>query len=423
MAVRNWSANPSINFGITIQHTTTLTGDGVHFRSKEYSNIADRPKLTIIFNTDILVTPTPTPTDTPLTPTPTPIDITPTPTLNPTPTPIPIGPILSISGNQFLLNGTPVTPFGVRVFKGIVDDAQMTNLINNLDIYKAHGVNSISISFQPGTSGNSPYDVSTFNADGSLNPVYTSRIARILDEAATRNMIVFVTYFVSSMDEKIAVDDINNTWLQNAVVNATNFLKPWKNVALYTVNEMGHPEFNHSILLNINAANVNTILGWIKAIDPNRITQVGQGSTVVSTALGTECGNSDFCAGTGRIAVPEINRPYVVIEYERQDLYTNPGVFTSNQITQAKSDAQATKSNGAYWFWHSAWHQIYPSNFDLGGDGSTLNPGVHWIYNHLANLEGITVQEVSPTPTPTPTPTLTPTPTPTDMPTPTPRQL
>ncbi len=48
-AVRAWAANPSSNYGVTLQQTTQNTGNGVHFRSSEHSVLRERPKLKVTF--------------------------------------------------------------------------------------------------------------------------------------------------------------------------------------------------------------------------------------------------------------------------------------------------------------------------------------------------------------------------------------
>ena len=54
---------------------------------------------------------------------------------------------LSIRGDRFLLDGKPFDMWGVRVASASQSDDLTRQLIANLDDYKRHGVNAISVYF------------------------------------------------------------------------------------------------------------------------------------------------------------------------------------------------------------------------------------------------------------------------------------
>jgi hypothetical protein len=273
-------------------------------------------------------------------------------------------PVLTRSGNLFLLDGVEIHRFGLRAANALQDDTITQWLIDNLDAMKSHGIQSVNVSLQGANTG----DTNAFNPDGTLIPAYTSRLANILDAIAQREMVGVVTYFYQQRDQGLADDDA----VREAVQNATEFLLPWRNVWLYVINEPGHQGFDRTILKT--SAGQQEIFNLIKSIDSSRLVFVSNSA------------NDGFSAGTAATA----SNGNVAAEYPRQDEYAQPGVFTSAERTQAQNHATATFNNLGYWFWHAAWHQKADApgwpKFDEGGQGTESDPGSSFIWNTMQSL-------------------------------------
>ena len=373
-AARNWSANPAANYGITIQHTTVFTPDGVHFRSKEYSTISNRPKLIVTFGSASTLTPTTTATPTP------------TPTSGSIPTNI-----LTKEDGVFKLDGVEIHRFGVRAANALESDEVTQRLIDNLNSMKAHGIESVVISMMGARTGTT----FVFNSDGSLKDTYTTRLATILNALAARKMVGVIMIFHPARDEDLSGDDA----VRAAVANITNFTRPWRNVWFQVISEWYLPGYSQPLVTSSSGR--MELYNLVKGLDPQRITHVDDSGA-----------NDGFLSNSGTTATSG----NVMIEYNRQDSYENPGVFSDSDRTTAQADAQTTFNDRGYWFWHSAWTQNvawpdYP-RYDKGGAGTSSDPGVSFIWDKMQTLSSLTS---TPTPTliPTPTPTLTLTPTPT----------
>ena len=287
-------------------------------------------------------------------------------------------PVLTRSGNFFLLDGVEIYRFGLRAANALQDDTITQRLIDNLDAMKNHGIQSVNVSLQGANTG----ITNAFNTDGTLISDYTSRLTIILDALAQREMVGVVTYFYQDRDQELANDDA----VREAVQNATEFLLPWRNVWLYVINEPGHQGFDRTILKT--SSGQQEIYNLVKSIDSGRLVFVSNSA------------NDGFTAGTAATA----SNGNVAVEYPRQDTYPQPGVFTSDERTQAQNDAMTTFNNTGYWFWHAAWHQKADASgwpkFDEGGQGTESDPGTSFIWNTMQSL----TYGGGPINTPTPSP-------------------
>ncbi len=85
-----------------------------------------------------------------------------------------------------------------------------------------------------------------YEADGSLNPGYMSRLERVLDAADEMGMIVILGYFYWGQDQHLA----NREYVENAAKNLTRWLveKDYTNVLVEVCNESDIPVTSHGIL-------------------------------------------------------------------------------------------------------------------------------------------------------------------------------
>lgn len=299
-------------------------------------------------------------------------------------TPRPVVPVLTREGERFKLDGVPITPFGLRAVNSLQSDEITQRLIDNLDLMKAYGIQSISVNIQGGRAtegGNSNFN--GYNANGSLNSEVFNRLDTLLNATAEREMVLVIQMFYRGRDQELT----NDTAVLAAVENTVNWLEAgdWNHYWLHVINEWYHGGFTHN-QLRTSRGQVE-IYNLIKSINGNIITHV-------SDVAGA---NDGFEADTGATT----SDGHVVIEYIRGDTYDEAGVFglggpynhppnNSDYKEAAVADATTTFNNGGYWFWHAAWHQKADApgwpRYDNGGYGTNNDPGVTFVWSKMRDL-------------------------------------
>jgi hypothetical protein len=190
---------------------------------------------------------------------------------------------LSISGNQFYINGQLTYKgrywqgkkiegllMNSRMVQGIFDDSnnstkqqfayadtgtwdpdRNTNeFIDAMSEWKSKGLLAFTLNLQGGSPtgyGNSqPWVNSAFNSQGTLKADYLKRLTRVLDRADELNMVVILGYFYFGQDQVLQ----NETAVLNAVDNITNWLleKGYENLLIEVNNECDHQAYDHAIL-------------------------------------------------------------------------------------------------------------------------------------------------------------------------------
>jgi hypothetical protein len=96
--------------------------------------------------------------------------------------------IFSIEGNQVLLNDTEIKIIGLRTSNALISDATTQQLIDNLEVFKSYGINTVSVYFMGSRFG----DIKGYLPDSSPDPIYVSRMSKIIEAADERGMIVLV---------------------------------------------------------------------------------------------------------------------------------------------------------------------------------------------------------------------------------------
>ena len=160
----------------------------------------------------------------------------------------------SVSGDQLLFNDRPFKVIGLRTSNALISDKATRQLIDNLDVFKSYGVNTVSVFFMGSRFG----DVKGYRSDASLDPTCAARMGRIIEAADARGMIVLVGCLYWSTSR--AKDDLSS-WKQadanRAVANTLRWLrdKNYRNVFVDPDNEgMAHDAKHWSIKSMIDAA-------------------------------------------------------------------------------------------------------------------------------------------------------------------------
>ena len=146
----------------------------------------------------------------------------------------------AVKGKQVLLNDTPFKVIGLRVSNALISDETTAQLLSNLGAFKDYGVNTVSVFLMGSRFG----DIKGYKPDGSLDPVYASRLAKIIEAADERGMVVLVGCLYWSTSK--ANEDLKH-WTQEdagkAVANTVAWLSQnrYQNVFVDVDNEgMAH---------------------------------------------------------------------------------------------------------------------------------------------------------------------------------------
>ena len=130
--------------------------------------------------------------------------------------------VFSVKGKKVYLNENEFKVIGLRCSNALASDSDVTELIDNLDVFKSYGVNTVSVFFMGSRFG----DVKGYRPDASIDPVYAARMAQIIEEADRRGMVVLVGCLYWSNSR--AKEDLGH-WEQEhankAVANTVRWLK------------------------------------------------------------------------------------------------------------------------------------------------------------------------------------------------------
>lgn len=144
--------------------------------------------------------------------------------------------VFSIKGASLYLNGQEFKIIGLRCSNALISDKTTQDLIDSLDLYKSYGVNMVSVYLMGSRYG----DVKGYRPDASLDSTYAKRMARIIEAAEERGMVVLVGCLYWSTSR--AKEDLGH-WTQaeanKAVANTVKWLvqHDYRNVFIDPDNE------------------------------------------------------------------------------------------------------------------------------------------------------------------------------------------
>lgn len=280
--------------------------------------------------------------------------------------------VVRIEGAGILLDGPsgsqPFQVLGLRCSNALISDEKTEELINNLDVFKAYGINSVSVFFMGSRFG----DIKGYNPDASLNAAYQARMGRIIEAADARGMVVLVGCFywgTSSATEGLGGWSQQNA--NQAVANTVAWLSQndYRNVLVDIDNEgMATEKKNWSMQELIAAGH-----------------QVDAAIMLGNNTLGNTSTNEDFNCHFGP---KEADKPYFDSEstpngywgtYSKEDYnssgrefynYSRIGVYTASAKDQMRSTSRFSNRNGA--MFASTWLQCGPAE---GINGPFMRPG------------------------------------------------
>ncbi len=326
--------------------------------------------------------------------------------------------VLSVEGHAFYLNEEPFDMWGVRVASAAQHKTYTRSLIANLNSYKSAGINTISV-FLQGSSGGftDPFQ----NSGLSLERGHWKRLKKIVRACAKRQMAVIVGIFYQRTVKDPEISNLKSELeIRNAVRTTAEKLKPYRNVIINIANEQNSSHYREFEPFDFNKPeNIISLCQEVKKVDPNRIVGGGGYQDSLNVIIGKsefvdvllfdtfskdiEHGQHsgwhyDFFREQG---VPD--KPIVNVElfggWTRQ--FMPPGVYTEEGKAIHYQEIEAAKNRPGLSVhlhsnpWFQALAQGLPNRFDLGGIGTSDDPGVRWFFDKISHQEKLPVLPLS----------------------------
>lgn len=285
--------------------------------------------------------------------------------------------VFGVRGTHTTLNGRPLLVKGLRCSNGLLSEGSTQELIAHLDVFRGYGVNTVSVYWM----GNRFGDVKGYREDGSLDPVYARRMARIIEAADVRAMVVLVgcLYWGNSKAKW-------ESWTQVEANTAVYHTAAWlleggyRNVFLDVDNE--------GMALRSAGFDNRQLVRAGKAADPTCI--------IATNFRGDPPPEADLAIHFSNRAP---GKPYIESEGSPRGLpdgggywgpYSNPrdgsytythiGEYTPEMKESQKALTREHLERGEGYMLASTWLQCPPPGpyQRPGGDGSPEDPGIRW---------------------------------------------
>ncbi len=318
---------------------------------------------------------------------------------------------ISVEGEKFLLNKVSFDMWGIRVASASQTDELTEHLIAQLDDYKAHGVNTITV-FLQGSSG--AYS-DPFQKNGrKVTPEHWARIESIVSACEERGMVVIIGIFYQRVMANMADDlRLNNAkGVENEVKTVAKKLNNKPNVILNIANEQNSSFYKKCEFYDFNnPQNMVELCRMAKSKAPHLIVGAGGYDDDSNVHIGksqdvdvllfdtyskdVENGEHskwhyDYFKDNG---VPD--KPIVNVEMFGgwTGKFTPPGVYPpEGQATHLIDVDEATQIPGLSVFFHSnPWCQGVTAGatnrYDLAGMGTEEDPGIRWWFEYVQKAQ------------------------------------
>ena len=283
--------------------------------------------------------------------------------------------VFAVRGDKTYLNSAPILVKGLRCSNALTSDSATRELIDHLDTFASYGVNTVSVFFMGSRFG----DVKGYRADGSLDSIYAGRMARIIEAADRRGMIILVgcLYWGGS---KATHENWTQAEANGAIANTIAWLKAhdYRNVFVDVDNE--------GMAKRAKGFDNRQMVLAGKEVDPACVIATNfKGEPPAEADLGIH------------FATPVEGKPYIDSEatptnapgnywgaYSKKDSYynyINIGIYNDAMKANQKADTRAHLDQGRGYMLASTWLQCVPPhgpNHKPGGDGAPGNPGIKW---------------------------------------------
>lgn len=318
---------------------------------------------------------------------------------------------LTVEGHHFRINDRLVDLYGIRVASASQSDALTRALIENLDAYRAYGVNAITV-FLQGSSGGF---ADPFSADGTtLAPDHLARIKRIVEACDRRGMVAIVGIFYQRV-----MADVNGSRrirdaeaVRQAVQTTTESLRGYENVILNIANEQNSAYYQKVAFFDFNDPEcIVELCARVHAVDPTRLVGAGGYDDALNVAIGRSPAVDVLLFDTsGQDIARDQDSGWHYDLFVSRDVVDKPivnvevfGGWTKRCVTASgeggrflpehkrlyyrEVDAASARPGLSVFFHANPWCQGpslgQPVRFDLGGSGEAEDPGIHWWFEYV----------------------------------------
>jgi hypothetical protein len=309
------------------------------------------------------------------------------------------GATVGIQGRRFTLDGRPFDMWGIRVAGASQNQAVTDQLLAQLDTYRAHGVNTVSVYYMGCASGYSD----PFTPDGrGIAADHRRRMQAIIRAADERGMVVIVGIFYQRSDTPQLRDwEAARTAVETVAVD----LRPHRNVILNLANEQNSTRYRGLPWERVNNPDDLLALARLaKAAAPGLL--VGAGGYLheknevigrapeIDTLLFDTNGPEDSGKLYQRFRAAGVDKPMVNVEtFGGWTLsYLPQGVFPDEVKREYLREvaAAAAEEGLSLHFHNSPWCQAVPEvgpiRYDLGGRGTQEDPGIRWYFEAVREV-------------------------------------
>jgi hypothetical protein len=318
----------------------------------------------------------------------------------------PITPVLKIDGVKFTLDELPFDMWGIRVGSATMSDVYTDHLIDQLDEYRIHGINSLAV-FYMGTSGG--YANPFTKDDGSeLDPDHHRRMVRIIVEAAKRDMVVVAGIFYQRVEPSLRDAEA----VREAVRTVTRQLLPYRNVVINIANEHNSHWYSRTGFNDIfnmhDPEKIIELCAVVHEVDPDRLVGAGGYNHDDNVVLGRSSHVNVllFDTSTDSLSSGDLYRRFradgvigkPIVNVETFGGWTRnwpPGIFPDSvKASYYREIKDAAAEPGFSVFMHNnPWlqgpAQEHPMRYDLAGHGTEDNPGIRWYFEAVKTARGM----------------------------------
>lgn len=327
--------------------------------------------------------------------------------------------LLSINRTEFALDGSQFDMWGIRLANALENDTAAAAVISVLDDYLAHGINTLAVFLQGGSTGSAnPFDANgrftrntrrnesseLFKGRGDLDGVaarnmHLDRLALLIEEADARAMVVNLGLFYQARIRQLGDEA--------AVILATEETSRWLlgkqygNVFVDLVNEYGHPGFEGMPLCYGRAGQYapdggEELVAAFKRAAPD--------IPVSISALGPRpvaFGGADLVLIHEPFPPAEVRAqagrdlPVVMNEWGFGEVGSGRdamnGRYTQAEVAKWEETVRQVRGGGGFAFYHSQWKQHITEeggpHFELGPAGAQPRdprggePSDHWYFD------------------------------------------
>ncbi len=277
--------------------------------------------------------------------------------------------------------------------EGFAPQANTAAFIASMDQYRDKGILAFTVNLQGGMPGYEHAINSAFKPDGSLEPEYMRRVARVIEAADSRGMVIILGLFYQRQDQVLKDEEAVKT----AVINAASWLKNkgYTNVMVEIANEYRIRGFDHSIIKEEKGE--VELMALVRSTAPSLlVSTAGMGDAEFPPILAEA---ADFMLLHGNTTEPEDYpaRIQKVSGYGKPVIFNEDWCFSDDTrgIPDAITKMKAAFTNGASWgIMNQQRNQTWPFIYKIGKPGEDKNSQEDFLlYEAMAEMLGISSPE------------------------------